>query len=755
MANSDVPTNAAYAFQYYVKAGVPPQVAAGMVGSLMQESTNRKTGDIDPGAVNPSSGAYGVAQFLGDRKAGYLAYAKSQGKDPGDLTTQLDYTMIEANKGEGGAWTKLWNAKDPGEAAVIASQAYERPGADEANNGARVANAQRIYAAMTAPGAPQLYAEPPKAEKPPADPTSPDANLDWLQTMVPTEKAAPDTKAAPDVNLDWLASQAPTAKPKKVDPVDKLAAAIGGAAGKIGDGAMTGVTEGFGSGPLLDTNYWQSSPDAPGYSKALDTVANHTIGPVLSLAGRGLNALTGGVQGGLYEAGNLIDPSGRLGADAAAMVTAPPIPELNMLAAARGTVPRATVAADQPAIPPRAEPLRIEPAMTRPALPAPGPAGMPQNLSAAATPQELATMSPAELAAAEAGDNLKRLSEGGKTMDPSGEVYVPGSVPLKGEYSTNTADAIQHRAAMSSDPEYAHQVTQHQAGQNEARLNYFGDMAGSPETVQAKTAMLSDEFDKGLKTVFADKKPADASPVVATINGILDGPDGKRAAVEKAMESVSASLKNRKTGELETDPEMLYGVRQHINDITSPEALREAPMSAKAVAALMEVKASLDAQIEAAAPGFGELMKQYAAQKAPIDAMEYLQGKLPSLMNQGVLSAAKFRNFMRSIYEQRKAGGILPATKLSPEQLTALWNIDKDLQRSTRLMGGMPGGSNTAQNLASFAKSAVETGLRTGAAHMTAGMSELAMPFIKGAVKSNKTAKLRNYLLEPPKNGAE
>jgi len=48
--------------EYFINKGLNPIHAAGIVGNLLQES------NLDPDAINPSSKAYGIAQWLGNRK---------------------------------------------------------------------------------------------------------------------------------------------------------------------------------------------------------------------------------------------------------------------------------------------------------------------------------------------------------------------------------------------------------------------------------------------------------------------------------------------------------------------------------------------------------------------------------------------------------------------------------------------------------------------------------------------------------------
>ena len=48
--------------QYFINKGMTDVAATGLVANLMREST------LNPNAVNSSSGAYGLAQWLGNRK---------------------------------------------------------------------------------------------------------------------------------------------------------------------------------------------------------------------------------------------------------------------------------------------------------------------------------------------------------------------------------------------------------------------------------------------------------------------------------------------------------------------------------------------------------------------------------------------------------------------------------------------------------------------------------------------------------------
>lgn len=95
------------AFQYYISKGFSPEAAAGLVGTFISES------QLIPTSTNSSSGAYGLAQWLGPRKRELF---RRYGSNP-TFENQLDYTWYELNNTHKNALKYLKNAKTPEEAA--------------------------------------------------------------------------------------------------------------------------------------------------------------------------------------------------------------------------------------------------------------------------------------------------------------------------------------------------------------------------------------------------------------------------------------------------------------------------------------------------------------------------------------------------------------------------------------------------------------------------------------------------------------
>lgn len=109
------------AMKFFVSNGFTVSQAAGIVGNFMQESS------MNPEAVNPKSGAYGIGQWLGDRQDKLYAFAKNTGGDARSLATQLAYALYELNGTEGYAKSKILSSgATPEDAAVAADTYYER-----------------------------------------------------------------------------------------------------------------------------------------------------------------------------------------------------------------------------------------------------------------------------------------------------------------------------------------------------------------------------------------------------------------------------------------------------------------------------------------------------------------------------------------------------------------------------------------------------------------------------------------------------
>lgn len=127
--------NAAYAYNYLRRRlRLTPAQAAGAVGGLTGESGR----NLDPNAVNPTSGALGIGQWLG---------ARARGVKKGDFRGQLAHLVNELQGPESAAFNRLRGAHTIEDATRAWVEGFERPSASEIAQSmpTRLANARDIF----------------------------------------------------------------------------------------------------------------------------------------------------------------------------------------------------------------------------------------------------------------------------------------------------------------------------------------------------------------------------------------------------------------------------------------------------------------------------------------------------------------------------------------------------------------------------------------------------------------------------------
>lgn len=119
-------SNSKYAYDFFLKQGLQPHQAAGVVANLIQESGNFRD-DVISGEVtgdnNLKDKAYGIAQWRGSRHQGLIDFAKRNGINPYSLDTQLAYVATEVR--QRGDWDKLTKTKTLEEATHSFNYNYE------------------------------------------------------------------------------------------------------------------------------------------------------------------------------------------------------------------------------------------------------------------------------------------------------------------------------------------------------------------------------------------------------------------------------------------------------------------------------------------------------------------------------------------------------------------------------------------------------------------------------------------------------
>jgi len=134
--------NSGNAYNYLVSKTLTAVQSAAIVGNLKQES------GVDPKALNKSSKAYGIAQWLGGRKDKLLAkefYQTGSPDNTKEFQVQLDYLWEELQGSEKGSLDalKASSSTDVKVLAVLFGEKFERYGKNE--EGKRAQFAEDIF----------------------------------------------------------------------------------------------------------------------------------------------------------------------------------------------------------------------------------------------------------------------------------------------------------------------------------------------------------------------------------------------------------------------------------------------------------------------------------------------------------------------------------------------------------------------------------------------------------------------------------
>src|SRR6185312_15779113 len=290
----------------------------------------------------------------------------------------------------------------------------------------------------------------------------------------------------------------------------------------------------------------------------------------------------------------------------------------------------------------------------------------------------VASAAPSEAATQASAERARLLAPAKQGIDTT--EYVPGVVPTAADVlGTPEVSITQKRTRQSNETPFA----ERDEANNNARLAYFDQFAGTPADVNVLKQARAAQAEKDLQTAFQNKSAADPTSVVGMIDSILSGPEGVRPLIQQKLSQVRDTLFTP-DGEIQTDPEMLYGARKAIDDMLSKEAAKSEPLNVRVASNLQAVKNALDAVIEPAAPGFDQYLAHFSAASRPIDRMELLQDYQPKIVNGANrnMTFAKFDAMMRNIVADREASGVNAAKSIDPETLDALFNLHADLKRA-------------------------------------------------------------------------
>jgi hypothetical protein len=394
-----------------------------------------------------------------------------------------------------------------------------------------------------------------------------------------------------------------------------------------------------------------------------------------------------------------------------------------------------------PPVSPRAPaPVTVNPTSTAPVT-------APQPVGAAASTATEANMTPAQVQA------YRSTAEGQKLLEsqPVGSDlnrYVPGVEPNQAEIEQSVNTSRELKSLQQTAPEVSEEAKAIANGNNEARKTYFANVAGSDVDIMNAKAARAAQAERDLQAAWQNKTDADVQPIFDVAAQIKASPDGRRPLVRNAVDAVTSELQDS-DGNPITDPEQLYGVRKHIDDLMSKEAAAADAKNIRAASNLQTLKDALDGVIEQAAPGFGQYLQNFSEASRPIDTMQALQGFENKLYDtQGRMQLSRVQQMMRNIVDARAAPGINPFKSIPDETMQRLWNLRDDLRRSASAqeLARTPG-SDTAQNLFDIMRGAAHGVAGHMVAHGAAnalapGWGSVGLAIAKNAIAPARAAKL-------------
>lgn len=528
-------------------------------------------------------------------------------------------------------------------------------------------------------------------------------------------------------------------------PTESPLARVGSA---VGEGIAAGAAQGA-SGETTDALRRLGVLPPSGRPGTTMQTANEIIWNPLAAGGdlllRGGNALVGGFQRGAEQAGIEVGAP-QLGRDIAALPEAfptgeaagtigvhPPAPPRNALA------PPIEAGVDRPYLTPQAQaqieqsrpgimpaqanestpttvprfasdsPLSVatQPNALGPAIPtmrvapepAPTPAAAPQPAGAQASTAAEANLTPQQEAAYRSTAEGQKLLEAQIPGERDDAAYVQGVQPNTAEIEQTVHAARDLKMLNQKVPEVAQEAQQIANDNSEARARHFDDISGSPVDLQNAEDARRVQGEQDLAAAWANKRPTDAQPVVDAADAILRGPSGKQDVVTRNVRAIRDKLFDA-DGNIETDPEVLYGVRKEINNRLSKEAAREEPTNQLAARELIQLRDLLDQSIEAGAQGFGAYLENWRNASRRIDEMSVLQDHRAGLFDSANrMQYSRVQKMMRSVVDRRMQGGANPYQSITPENMARLWALRDDLRRSASAQDlARAAGSDTFQN---------------------------------------------------------
>lgn len=308
------------------------------------------------------------------------------------------------------------------------------------------------------------------------------------------------------------------------------------------------------------------------------------------------------------------------------------------------------------------------------------------------------------------GNILRQLARDPESAAARMEQYVPG-VP---GYTPTAPQAARDIGLAGAIPavralDETGRFTAQQMQANQARINVLDRLAKDKDALAAAITKREEVTAPLREAAFAQSTvtPETFSSAIAlnvnkTIDDILASPTGKRSTVQSVVNDARRDIERAST------PAELYEIRKDLRAAAqglldkSGAGGPNASAYKAAKGQLEQIIKSVDDTIEAAAPGYTEYLKKYAAASRGIERLEAAQDlreRVKSTIPMMLDDPSRAPEYMLAQPAfVRAIRGIEKETNLSPSQVAVIKRVAKDLDEATFRVTQEPG-SNTFKNL--------------------------------------------------------
>ncbi len=356
--------------------------------------------------------------------------------------------------------------------------------------------------------------------------------------------------------------------------------------------------------------------------------------------------------------------------------------------------------------------------------PGPQPGMGPRSAGAAATPAYEAIHTAEEEAAYRATAEGKKLLEPQIIGERDVNQYIPGETVNAAEREQTVKVARELKELGIRVPEASQIEKEIAQSVDTARTIYAENTAKSPNDIHNRTVRRETDINNDKAVVFAPENVTgapDFGPVLEHMRAVLDDPFNRQnSALKQAYEPL---MKRIEAANID-NPMEAWSLRRDIDKMTSKRAQSDDRYLHEVAHDLDQVAAVIDRQIEAVAPGYGDMLARYKEHSRAITEMEVLQGALKNLRGPGQkLTYNAFQRFMKDVVNGRMspAHDMNGFKAISAENMQRLWNIRDSLRRSASAKElAMAAGSDTMPNIIDALKAVGKMG-GTAALHAYAG----------------------------------